>query len=237
MRNLLQKLSGNTAGKIFVAFIIALPLWLIFTFVDFTPDVETSVTVVEPNQTITESTTQGNETQNNETTDKTEGTESTEGLEEDVTEESLTKTLKVEVDMENESRFVSNKYLAVGAYKVDESKYEFSKAIVEKLDDDIKEIYKSKYNVLSKAEKLEIKHIFTEKINISETQGCIIDLGTVNGYDFINVYTNGDGKITISHTIKFEDSEVVAKVIKAQFTELAQTFNIGDITKILTYFK
>ena len=234
MRNLLQKLSGNTAGKIVVAFVIALPIWLLITFVDLTPDVETTVTVIEPNQTVTESVSKGDETQNNETTNSTEESETTP---EEITEESLTKTLKVEVDMENESRFVSNKYLAVGAYKVDESKYEFSKAIVGKLDDDIKEIYKSKYNVLSKAEKLEIKHIFTEKINISETQGCIIDLGTVNGYDFINVYTNGDGKITISHTIKFEDSEVVAKVIKAQFTEMSKTFNVGDITKILTYFK
>ena len=234
MRNLLQKLSGNTAGKIVVAFVIALPIWLLITFVDLTPDVETTVTVIEPNQTVTESVSKGDETQNNETTNSTEESETTP---EEITEESLTKTLKVEVDMENESRFVSNKYLAVGAYKVDESKYEFSKAIVGKLDDDIKEIYKSKYNVLSKAEKLEIKHIFTEKINISETQGCIIDLGTVNGYDFINVYTNGDGKITISHTIKFEDSEVVSKVIKAQFTEMSKTFNVGDITKILTYFK
>ena len=92
MRNLLQKLSGNTAGKIFVAFIIALPLWLIFTFVDFTPDVETKVTVVEPNQTITESVTndeetQNSETQNNETTNSTETTETTDIEQEEVVEE------------------------------------------------------------------------------------------------------------------------------------------------------
>lgn len=234
MRDLMQKISGNKMGKILVALIIALPIWALIMFVDLTPDVETKVTVIEPNQTVTESVNKDDKTQDDETTNATEETIIEQ---EELTKESLTKTLKVEVDVENESRFVSNKYLAVGAYKVDESKYEFSKAITEKLDDDIKEVYKSKYNVLSKEENLTIKHTLTEKINISETQGCIIDIGTVNGYDFINVYTNGDGKITISHTIKFEDSKVVAEVVKSQFTELAQKFNFGDITKILTYFK
>ena len=89
MRNLLQKLSGNTAGKIFVAFIIALPLWLLFTFVDFTPDVETKVTVVEPNQTITESVTNDEETQNGEKQDNetTNSTETTDIEQEEVVEE------------------------------------------------------------------------------------------------------------------------------------------------------
>ena len=61
MKDLIAKITASKTSKIIACLIIALPIWAIMTFVDFTPDVETSVTVTETQSQTTNS----NETENN----------------------------------------------------------------------------------------------------------------------------------------------------------------------------
>lgn len=203
MKDLIAKITASKTSKIIACLIIALPIWLVMTFVDFTPDVETSVTVTET------------QTENSETT-KIDYLKNL----------SVSKT-DAEYFASNEYFGIAIYNLSkdeIGNLTDDKG--------IQNIENNLISTYKIKLNIFSKSDTLNFNHTNSSLLKNESGINYILHTGVVNNFSFKNIYTENENSIQVISVVYLkEETKELKDSIKQKITEIEKEYNLLNVEK------
>lgn len=203
MKDLIAKITASKTSKIIACLIIALPIWAIMTFVDFTPDVETSVTVTET------------QTENSE-----------------ITKIDYLKNLnvsKTDTEYFTSNEYFG---IAIYNLSKDEIGDLTDDKGIQNIENNLISTYKIKLNIFSKSDALNFNHTNSSLLKNESGINYILHTGVVNNFSFKNIYTENENSIQVISVVYLkEETKELKDSIKQKITEIEKEYNLLNVEK------